>query len=138
MLLLLSVSCEESPSSLPSQSSSEGQHRLSTESDEHYEPHSESESLEGEVLQSEETTERESNEETGSNNDNDSNTVRDGGDERDGSNGISEGQEDAESISSSSEEDVIVQQVWLSLLTLAATCSSCHMQFLISHLHVAY
>ena len=104
---------EESPSSLPSQSSgSEGQqHRLSTGSDDHYEPYSESGSHEfeeegEETPQSEETTGREnSGEGDGSAGVSETDTVRDGSEEREGS------QKDAGNSSSGSEEDVIVQQV---------------------------
>ena len=110
-ILLVSVSAEESPSSLPSQSSgSEShQHQLSTGSDEHYEPHSESGSheFEGEgreeALQSEGTTGRDSNGEGDRSTDvSDSDTVRGGSEEREGS---------LEDAGSGSEEDVIVQQV---------------------------
>ena len=122
------VSSEDSPSSLRSQSSSsEGQCRLSTGSDEHYiEPHSESAGShegEGEVLQSEGTTatERENNdehEEAGSTDIfNDSDTAQDGSEKREesgsGGGGISGGMENAENTSTSGEEDVIVQQVYI-------------------------
>ena len=127
VLFYHTVSSEESPSSLRSQSSSsEVQHRLSTGSDEHYiEPHSESTGShegEGEVLQSEGTTatERESNdehEETGSTDINgSSDTAQDGSEVREesgGGGGISGGMENAENTSTSSEEDVIVQQVYI-------------------------
>ena len=112
-ILPVSVPAEESPSSLPSQSSGseDQQHRLSTGSDDHYEPHSESGSHEfkgegGETPQSEESIGGEnSGEGDGSTGVSESDTVQDGSEEGEGS------QEDAGNSSSGSEEDVIVQQV---------------------------
>lgn len=102
----------ESPVSPTSQPSEDQQ--LSTDSNDVYEPHSKSESCEGDE-QSEEVTRRDAGDrETGSNNHN-INTLRDhdgereenGGGEREGSNDGEAG----EATDSSGEEDVIVQQV---------------------------